>query len=72
MIGDDIEVFILDCQNDKIRVGINAPKDVQVLRKELYETKKSNAEAVISLSKDKLVALKKSLKKEENENTKLN
>jgi carbon storage regulator len=46
MIGEDIEITILDIQNDKIRIGINAPRDVSILRKELFDTKKSNQDAV--------------------------
>ena len=36
MIGDDIEVSVLAVSRDKIRLGINAPRDVPVFRKEVY------------------------------------
>jgi carbon storage regulator len=36
MIGDDIEVSVLAVSRDKIRLGISAPKDVPVFRKEVY------------------------------------
>ncbi len=36
MIGDDIEVSVLAVSRDKIRLGIDAPKDVPVYRKEVY------------------------------------
>jgi carbon storage regulator len=36
MIGDDIEVTVLAVSRDKIRVGITAPRDVPVFRKEVY------------------------------------
>jgi carbon storage regulator len=36
MIGDDIEVSVLDVSRDKIRLGITAPRDVPVFRKEVY------------------------------------
>ncbi len=36
MIGDDIEVSVLAVSRDKIRLGITAPKDVPVYRKEVY------------------------------------
>jgi carbon storage regulator len=45
LIGDNIEVFILDVQNDKIKVGINAPLDIKITRKELKEIEKANIEA---------------------------
>ena len=37
MIGDDIEVTIVDIRGDKVRLGINAPKNVSVHRKEVYD-----------------------------------
>ena len=36
MIGDDVEVSVLAVSRDKIRLGITAPKDVPVYRKEVY------------------------------------
>ena len=36
MIGDDIEVSVLAVARDKIRLGITAPRDVPVFRKEVY------------------------------------
>ena len=36
MIGDDVEVTVLAVSRDKIRLGIAAPKDVPVYRKEVY------------------------------------
>ncbi len=37
MIGDDVEITIVDVRGDKVRLGITAPKDVPVHRKEIYE-----------------------------------
>lgn len=34
-IGDQIEVMVVDIQNGVVKLGINAPRDVQVTRKEL-------------------------------------
>ena len=36
MIGDDIEVSVLAVSRDKIRIGITAPKEVPVFRKEVW------------------------------------
>jgi carbon storage regulator len=36
MIGDEVEVTVLAVSRDKIRLGIAAPKDVPVYRKEVY------------------------------------
>jgi carbon storage regulator len=37
MIGDNVEVTIVDVRGDKVRLGIAAPKDIPVHRKEVYE-----------------------------------
>ena len=36
MIGDDVEVSVLAVAGDKVRVGITAPREVPVFRKEVY------------------------------------
>ena len=36
MIGDEIEISVLAVSRDKIRLGIAAPRDVPVFRKEVY------------------------------------
>ena len=46
MIGDEIEITVVDVRGDKVRLGINAPRQVQVHRKEVYEAiRMENAEA---------------------------
>lgn len=36
LIGDNIEVMIVDIRGDKVRLGITAPDDVSVHREEVY------------------------------------
>jgi carbon storage regulator len=36
MIGDDVEVTVLAVAKDKIRIGITAPREISVFRKEVY------------------------------------
>lgn len=37
IIGDDIEITIVDVRGDKVRLGITAPRDISVHRKEVYD-----------------------------------
>ena len=36
MIGDDIEISVLSIMGEKVRIGIQAPRDIPVFRKEVY------------------------------------
>ncbi len=46
VIGDNIEIMLVDIRGDQIKLGINAPKTVKIFRKEVYEEVKSqNLEA---------------------------
>ena len=51
MIGDDIEIRIISVQGDQVKIGIDAPREISVHRKEVYEDiKSSNIEATHSES----------------------
>jgi carbon storage regulator len=46
MIGDDVVITVLEARGDVIRLGIQAPRDVQVHREEVYkELQAANREA---------------------------
>ena len=37
MIGDDVEITIVDVRGDKVRLGITAPRSISVHRREVYD-----------------------------------
>ncbi len=47
MIGDDIELTIVDIRGDKVRIGIQAPLEVKVHRKEVYLAIQEEKEKVL-------------------------
>ena len=43
-IGDDIEVTVIEVRGDQVRLGVSAPRDVSVHRKEVYLQIQSEAD----------------------------
>ena len=59
IVNNDIEISILELRGDQVKIGITAPKEVPVYRKEVYlQIQKENEAA---LSADNLSALKEIL-----------
>lgn len=47
VINNNIEVTILEVKGDQVKIGISAPKDVPIYRKEVYlQIQQANSEAV--------------------------
>jgi carbon storage regulator len=45
LVGDDVEIEVLDSSPSHVKLGIRAPKSVIVMRKEIHITRKQNVEA---------------------------
>lgn len=62
LIGNDIEIIISEISGDKVKIAIQAPKEISILRGELVETAKQNAQANTRDIKKAVDALKGMLK----------
>ena len=49
MIGDNIEITVVDIRGDKVRLGISAPTKIPVHRKEVYEAIKHENQSAASV-----------------------
>lgn len=47
LLGDNVEITLLEISGDQVRIAIKAPKEQRILRKELAETRTSNREALL-------------------------
>ena len=59
MIGDDVEVSVLSVMGEKVRIGIQAPQEIPVFRKEIYlEIHREDGTVVVegSVSDDNVTA----------------
>ena len=52
MLGDDIILTVVDIRGDKVRLGIDAPQDIPVHRKEVYDAIKQKNIKEISQDKE--------------------
>ena len=58
VIGNNIEITVLEAKGDQDKIGISAPKSVPVYRKEIYaQIQEENREAVANLDVESLKKL---------------
>lgn len=57
VISDDIKITVTDVGKDRVKIGIDAPKEIRVVREELYDTEKQNVAASSAISKEALAQL---------------
>ncbi|HHX56974.1 MAG TPA: carbon storage regulator CsrA [Clostridiales bacterium] len=55
IINETIEVKVIEINGDKIKLGIDAPAEVKVLRNELCQTAEVNRDSANSKSNKKLI-----------------
>lgn len=60
VIADDIELVVLEVEGDRVKLGIQAPRDVEIVRKELLDavTKENKRASTVKPSADLLQQLR--------------
>ncbi|MBL8762792.1 MAG: carbon storage regulator CsrA [Phycisphaerae bacterium] len=61
MIGDEIEITVVDIRGDKVRLGITAPTRIAVHRKEVYDAIKAENERAARMNGPDLAVLRATL-----------
>ncbi|KJZ82828.1 MULTISPECIES: carbon storage regulator CsrA [Clostridium] len=59
MIGDDIEITISKIEDGSVKIGIEAPKNINILRRELYEEVENENKEAVKIDLNVLKNLKK-------------
>jgi carbon storage regulator len=55
-IGDDVEIMIIEVRGDQVRLGVSAPREVAVHRKEVYlQIQQENVRAAQAAASDETV-----------------
>ncbi|GLI18338.1 MULTISPECIES: carbon storage regulator CsrA [Tepidanaerobacter] len=68
LIGNDIVIKIFEIEGDRVKIGIDAPKSMKVLRQELYEDISRENKMAASAGKAAFDKLLKNLKEENSHN----
>jgi len=66
MIGDNIEITVVDIRGDKVRLGITAPPKIPVHRKEVYEAIKQENQSAASVKLEDITNLPQNIPSESN------
>ena len=59
-IGDNITVTVVETSRDRVKIGIDAPADVRIIRNELFDTERFNIQAAVHKPAADLLSLLRS------------
>ena len=62
MIGDEIKVMVLESSGGQVKLGIDAPQDIDIYREEIYEEIKAANKEASTIEVDNLQDLTKKIK----------
>ena len=58
LIGEDIEITVVQAAGDQVKIGINAPKNMQIIRKELFDDVKNANQSASEQQENILLSIK--------------
>lgn len=64
-IGENIRVTVVETAKDRVKIGIDAPSDVRIIRSELFDTEKFNIQAAVHKPAADLISM---IKNQQNSN----
>lgn len=62
LIGDNVRVTVVETSKDRVKIGIEAPPDVKIIRNELFDTERFNMQAALHKSAADLLSIIKNQK----------
>jgi carbon storage regulator len=65
MVGEDIEIVLLDRDGDTVKIGVEAPRSIRVFRKEIYEEIKQANHTALQTEASSLDMLRQMMKNRE-------
>ena len=65
VVGDDIEITLVDIRGDQVKIGVSAPRSVSIHRKEIYDAIQKENKAAAKATKTDVASLAQALRKRE-------
>lgn len=56
VVGENIKITVVEVSKDRVKIGIEAPADVRIVRNELYDTERLNMQAAINKPSANLIS----------------
>lgn len=57
LIGENVRVTVVETAKDRVKIGIEAPTNVRIMRNELFDTEKFNMQAALHKSAADLLSI---------------
>lgn len=55
-VGENIKITVVEISKDRVKIGIDAPNNVKIVRNELYDTERFNMQAAVNKPQADIIA----------------